>query len=62
VSRPLVEFLHVQVSLCVVSFQGCAVSGNGVTEGSWLCWPVGVVEGYNIEDRVVYVSVCIIDM
>jgi hypothetical protein len=26
VSRLLVEFLHVQASLCVVSFRGCAVS------------------------------------
>jgi hypothetical protein len=40
------EFLHVPVSLCVVSFRGCAVSGDGVTEGGWLCWHVGVVAGY----------------
>jgi hypothetical protein len=30
----------------VVSFQGCVPSGDGVTEGGWLCWPVGVVAGY----------------
>jgi hypothetical protein len=59
-----------QVSHCVVFFRGCALSGEGVTEGvgyvgPWESWRGiwdFVVVYYNIENRVVYVIVRVIDM